>query len=368
MTDDTRAGHLFLSLLQARVGASLVSRLGDVPPEALLEWSSAELGSRTGMTEKAALAFEELRRTFDPDAVYAALARKGVSVITPVDAAYPERLEEIPDPPPALFSQGEVPDAPAVALVGSRSASPTGIKAARALGRALGERGVCVVSGLALGVDAAAHEGALEAGGPTVGVLGCGIDVVYPRVNRVLFGRVVEGGAVVSEYYLGEPPLAWRFPARNRIIAGLCDAVVVIEAPQKSGALITARHGADCGRDVWAVPGPLAAPECRGSNRLLADGAGVLWDIPEFVEVYARGAGQPVKSGPPAGEPPVPDSLPEGEAAVLSGVGLEPTGVDVISDRSGVETRLVLSALALLELKGYVARGPGGAFVRRAAL
>jgi DNA processing protein len=368
LTARAASGHLFLSLLQARVGASLVSRLGDVPPDVLLEEPPAELASRIGMTEKAVRALEELKRTFDPDAVYGELARKGISAITPADAGYPERLEEMQDPPPALFARGEVPDAPAVALVGSRSASPTGVEAARALGRALGERGVCVVSGLALGVDAAAHEGALEAGGPTVGVLGCGIDVVYPRVNRALFGRVGEGGALVSEYYLGEPPLAWRFPARNRIIAGLCDAVVVVEAPQKSGALITARHGADCGRDVWAVPGPLAAPECRGSNRLLADGAGVLWDIPEFVEAYARGTGQAAKAGQPAGEPPVPDSLPEGEAAVLSGVGLEPTGVDVISERSGVETRLVLSALALLELKGYVARGPGGAFVRRAAL
>jgi DNA processing protein len=261
--------------------------------------------------------------------------------------------------------RGKLPDAPAVALVGSRAASPTGIETSRALGRALGERGVCVVSGLALGVDAAAHEGALETGGPTVGVLGCGIDIVYPRANRGLFRRVEEGGALVSEYYLGEPPLAWRFPARNRIIAGLCDTVVVVEAPQKSGALITARHAADCGRDVWAVPGPLAAPECRGSNRLLADGAGVLWDIREFVEAYSAGAERAAGADEP---PPVPDSLPEGEAAVLSGVGFKPTGVDVISDRSGLETRLVLSALALLELKGYVARGPGGAFVRRAAL
>jgi DNA processing protein len=363
-----RSGYLFLSLLQARVGASLVSRLGDAPPDGLLEKPITDVAPRVGMTEQARASFEELKKSFDPDAVYGELARRGISVLTPVDAGYPERLKEIPDPPPALFTHGEVPDAPAVALVGSRSASPTGIEAARALGRALGERGVCVVSGLALGVDAAAHEGALEAGGPTVGVLGCGIDVVYPRGNRALFGGVRAAGALVSEYYLGEPPLAWRFPARNRIIAGLCDAVVVVEAPHKSGALITARHGADCGRDVWAVPGPLGTPECQGSNRLLGDGAGVLWDVAEFVDAYAQGADRLPVGGPPAGEPPVPDSLPEGEAAVLSGVGFQPTGVDEISDRSGLQTPRVLSALSLLELKGYVARGPGGAFVRRVAL
>jgi DNA processing protein len=177
LTASERSGHLFLSLLQARVGTSLVSRLGDLTPDVLLDAPPVELASRVKMTEKAAREVEELRAAFDPDAVYADLAGKNISVLTPVDAGYPGRLREIPDPPPALFVSGEDPDVPAVALVGSRKASRTGIEAARALGRALGERGVCVVSGLALGVDAAAHEGALEAGGPTVGVLGCGIDV-----------------------------------------------------------------------------------------------------------------------------------------------------------------------------------------------
>ncbi|HEX2183518.1 MAG TPA: DNA-processing protein DprA, partial [Rubrobacteraceae bacterium] len=292
----------------------------------------------------------------------------GISILTPADAAYPERLREIPDPPPALYADGEAPDAPSVAVVGSRAASPTGKGAARALGRARGERGVCVVSGLALGVDAATHEGALEAGGPSVGVLGCGIDVVYPRGNRALFRRVREAGALVSEYYLGEPPLAWRFPARNRIIAGLCAAVVVVEAPQRSGALITARHAAECGRDVWAVPGPLGTPECLGSNRLLGDGAGVLWDVAEFVDAYAHGTDRLPTGFSSEDHAPVPDSLPESEAAVLAGVGLRPTGVDEISGRSGLEPPRVLSALSLLELKGYVTRGAGGAFVRRVAL
>jgi DNA processing protein len=217
-----------------------------------------------------------------------------------------------------------------------------------------------VVSGLALGVDAAVHKGALEAGGPTVGVLGCGVDVVYPRSNGHLFGPVKSNGAMVSEYYLGEAPLAWRFPARNRIIAGLCEAVVVVEAPQKSGALITAHHGLECGRDVWAVPGPLKTPECMGSNKLLADGAGVLWDIEEFVDAYAPGVFEPTMDGPPS-----PAGLPETEATVLSGVGFEPTEVDAVAGRSGVEMRELRPALALLELKGYVTRNPGGAFVRR---
>ena len=177
MDGSPRGAYLFLSLLQARVGMSLVSRLGEMPPDRLLEEPVPELASRARMSEKAARAFEELRNAFDPDEVYGAMARRGISVLTLADAAYPERLREIPDPPPALYVDGEVTDAPSVAVVGSRAASPTGKGAARALARALGERGVCVVSGLALGVDAAAHEGVLEAGGPSVGVLGCGIDV-----------------------------------------------------------------------------------------------------------------------------------------------------------------------------------------------
>jgi DNA processing protein len=189
-----------------------------------------------------------------------------------------------------------------------------------------------------------------------------GYAVVYPRSNRNLFDSVRRHGALVSEYYLGEAPLAWRFPARNRIIAGLVSTVVVVEAPDQSGALITARHGLDAGRDVWAVPGPPGVRECRGSNGLLADGAGVLWDIPEFVEAVAPQGGMETRV-PFA---TLPTGLPQTEAAVLSGVGLEPRGVDAVARRSGVQMPEVLPTLALLELKGFVRRDGVGAYVRRA--
>jgi DNA processing protein len=188
-----------------------------------------------------------------------------------------------------------------------------------------------------------------------------GYAIVYPRTNRNLFDAVRRHGTLVSEFFLGEAPLAWHFPARNRIIAGLASTVVVVEAPEQSGALITARHGLDAGRDVWAVPGPPGVRECRGSNGLLADGAGVLWDVPEFVDAVApRGA----EFEAPAAV--VPSGLPETEAAVLSGVGLEPRGVDAVARRSGVAMPEVLPALALLELKGFVRRDSVGAHVRRA--
>ena len=362
-----RRAYLFLSLLQARTGHSLISRLGDLPPEEVLELSAAELSRRVRMTDRALRSFEELRNSFDPDETLARLAEKQVATITLVDEDYPELLKEIPDSPPALFVRGELPEAPGVALVGSRKASATGLDAAREVGRALASRGACVVSGLALGIDAAAHEGALEGGGPTIGVLGCGIDVVYPRRNGSLFERVKEGGAVVSEYYLGEAPLAWRFPARNRIIAGLCEHLVVVEAAERSGALITARHALDSGREVWAVPGPLGVAECRGSNKLLADGAGVLWDVEEFAEALVPRRETLIgRKDDSTLELPLADGLPEDEALVLAGVGFGPTEVDEVAGRSGIEMRRLLSALSLLELKGYVTRNAGGAFVRKA--
>ena len=361
-----RTKYLFLSLLQARVGSSLVSRLGNLDPESVLETPFAGLAERTKISEKASHAFDELQQSFDPDGMEDCLAEKGIEVVTLADEAYPRSLRSIPDPPPALFVDGKVPETVGVALVGSRKASATGIETARALGRALAERGVCVVSGLALGVDAAAHEGAVEVRGPTLAVLGCGIDVVYPRCNQGLFESVRRNGALISEYYLGEAPLAWRFPARNRIIAGLVETVVVVEAPEQSGALITARHALDAGRDVWAVPGPPGVSECRGSNGLLADGAGVLWDIPEFVDAVAPMGEDPTMAGLAGHAAPPQACLPETEAAVLSGVGFDPRGVDAVARRSGVEISRVLPALALLELKGFVSRDGVGAYVRRA--
>jgi len=364
-----QASYLFLSLLQARAGTSFVSRLGDIPLTSVPEMSSAELGQRVRMSERAVRAFEELRRDFDPEAMLRELGRRGISMLTPADADYPPRLMNVPDPPPALFVDGTLPEAlpegPAVAVVGSRKASVSGLDAARRVGRALGERGVCVVSGLALGIDAAAHEGGLEASGATVGVLGCGIDVVYPKRNHRLFEQVRESGALVSEYHLGEAPLAWRFPARNRIIAGLCGTLVVVEAAEKSGALITARHALDAGGDVWVVPGPMGLAECRGSNKLLADGAGCIWDVDEFVEtIVPAPAGGVVRRETPL-EVSLPAGLAAGEAAALAGVGFEPTEVDAVAGRSGLKMQELLPALGLLELKGYVHRDGRGAFVRR---
>ena len=357
-----REACLLLSLVQSRTGASLVSRLGEMPLERVLQMSSAEVAERASLSPKAEQSFEEIRDGFDSREALAPLEERGISVLTLADEEYPERLREIADSPPALYVDGELPSAPVVSLVGSRKASATGVENAREIGRALGRRGVCVGSGLALGIDAAAHEGALEAGGPVVGVLGCGIDVVYPRKHRDLFGRVRIGGALVSEYYLGESPLQWRFPARNRVISGISETVLVVEAADKSGALITARHAAEAGRDVYSVPGPIGVPECRGSNRLLADGAGVVLDAEEFAETIAPGEPELAANGKVVSEA---EPLSETESRVLGGVGFEPSGTDFISRESGVDVRELLPALSMLELKGYVIRDGAGSFARR---
>ncbi|HEV2092561.1 MAG TPA: DNA-processing protein DprA [Rubrobacter sp.] len=199
-------GYLFLSLLQARAGGSVMRRVPEGDVGNLLERSGPELAREMGLGEKASRALAEVMKDFDAGGAIERLARNGFRAVTYADEAYPGRLRLAPDPPPALYVGGELPEGASVALVGSRKATRSGIETAGVLGRALAARGVCVVSGLAAGVDAAAHEGALAAGGGTVGVLGCGIDVVYPRENRELYRRVRGGGALVSEYYRHRSP------------------------------------------------------------------------------------------------------------------------------------------------------------------
>ncbi|WP_119067966.1 DNA-processing protein DprA [Rubrobacter indicoceani] len=364
-----REACLFFSLVQAQVGRSLSNRLGGRSLVEAASLSVPELSALANLSEKAAATLGRISSGFDAGAMLEELNRNGVRAVTLADGEYPERLRGASDPPPALFVRGEFPPgregigaAAVVAVVGSRKASVGAHSVARSLGRLLAERGVSVVSGLALGIDAAAHRGALDAGGETVGVLGCGIDVVYPKRNGRLFEEIVsEGGAVVSEYYLGEAPLAWRFPARNRIIAALSDATVVVEAAERSGSLITARHALDEGREVWAVPGPVGMDECRGSNKLLSDGAAVLWDVREFASSFGE-APAPVEKE----EPAVPEGLPDREAKALGAVDFAPSAVDTVALRSGMQVRDLLPVLTMLELKGYVSRDATGAFARKA--
>lgn len=210
---------------------------------------------------------------------------KKLGILTFQDAAYPRRLRNISDPPAVLYYKGQIPDlesCPAIAVVGTRKASAYGLTTAKRMGYQIARCGGIVVSGMAYGIDGMATAGALTAGSPAVGVLGCGVDVVYPMSNRSLFRDMEEYGWLVSEFPPGYPPSRWTFPKRNRIISGMCNGVLVIEAPEKSGSLITARQAAEQGRDVFAVPGNIDLPSFQGSNQLLRDGAIMVssgWDV-----------------------------------------------------------------------------------------
>ena len=210
---------------------------------------------------------------------------KKLGILTFQDAAYPRRLRNISDPPVVLYYKGQIPDlesCPAIAVVGTRKASAYGLTTAKRMGYQIARCGGIVVSGMAYGIDGMATAGALTAGSPAVGVLGCGVDVVYPMSNRSLFRDMEEYGWLVSEFPPGYPPSRWTFPKRNRIISGMCNGVLVIEAPEKSGSLITARQAAEQGRDVFVVPGNIDLPSFQGSNQLLRDGAIMVssgWDV-----------------------------------------------------------------------------------------
>lgn len=214
---------------------------------------------------------------------------KKLGILTFQDAAYPRRLRNISDPPVVLYYKGQIPDldsCPAIAVVGTRKASAYGLTTAKRMGYQIARCGGIVVSGMAYGIDGMATAGALTAGSPAVGVLGCGVDVVYPMSNRSLFRDMEEYGWLVSEFPPGHPPSRWTFPKRNRIISGMCNGVLVIEAPEKSGSLITARQAAEQGRDVFVVPGNIDLPSFQGSNQLLRDGAIMVSSGWEVVSEY----------------------------------------------------------------------------------
>ncbi len=281
-------------------------------------------------------------------------------VLAPGDPRFPHLLLQTADPPLLLYVQGD-PAAlsrPALAIVGSRGATPQGLENARAFARALAAQGWVVVSGLALGIDAAAHEGALEAhaygGAATVAVVGTGPDRVFPARHRALAHRIAGGGALVSEYAPGMPPLREHFPERNRLIAGLTQGTLVVEAALASGSLITARLASEAGREVFAIPGSIHSPQARGCHALIRQGAKLVETAEDIVEELRGQRSLPLSPTP---EAPAADPL-------MAALGHDPVTLDALLARTG-ESAAVLSARLLeLELEGRVARLPGGLYQR----
>jgi len=296
------------------------------------------------------------------------LERSGARVVAICDAEYPALLRESPDPPPVLFARGRpLGDAPVVALVGSRRATRTGLEAARLVATGLARAGVIVVSGFAHGIDAAAHAAALDEGGETWGVLGCGVDVCYPAAHERLRARMLEAGALLSELPPGTAPEPWHFPVRNRIIAGCARVVVVVEATLKSGSLITARCAAEAGRDVAAVPGPVIGEHSSGSNALLKDGAILVRDAADVLRELPDEDLCRLRPGSFSDQEAAlrPPDDPDAARVLLALDVVQARDADALAAETGLSAARLSAALVLLELEGLAEALPGAHFARR---
>jgi DNA processing protein len=353
--------------------AALLRHFGS--PERALGASAAEVAQLPGFGPELSRRVADASSVAGQDAARAAadaLHRAGAVALTPDDSAYPQAFRALPDAPFLLFAVGDLSllARPGVGVVGTREPSPYGRRAATRLAGDLAQAGYQIVSGMAKGIDAAAHGAALDAGGTTVGVLGHGIDRVYPAENRELFGRVREHGLLLSELPPGEEPLAGNFPRRNRLIAALSEGVLVVEMREKSGAQHTVTYALELGREVFAVPGPIGSPQSAGTNQLLKDGARLVTSAADIVEEL-RGVGSPVPAPRPgAREGDRPDAaalsgLAPDESAVLRALTDDPVHVDELAAAARLAPSQVLAALLGLELRGAVESLPGKRFRRR---
>ncbi|OIQ88888.1 hypothetical protein GALL_292140 [mine drainage metagenome] len=346
------------------VGLSLIPGLGGQGFRQLLTQfgTPAEIDA-TSLTDLCRVVPEKIalriKQGADP-AVLAAtldwLQGPGNALVTLADPDYPRPLLEIPDPPPLLYAKGRLAlmNAPAFAVIGSRNATPQGEKTAEDFARALSDAGYCIVSGLALGIDGAAHRGGLQGRASTIAVVGTGLDMVYPARHRELAHRIAELGLLISEFPIGTPSKAQNFPRRNRIISGLSRGCLVVEANLQSGSLITARLAAEQGREVFAIPGSIHSPVAKGCHQLIRQGAKLVDSIHDILEELE---GLPPPAEASATQSDSPDPL-------LLQMGFDPVGIDVLAERCGLTGETVSAMLTMLELDGQVACLPGGRYQR----
>jgi len=334
-------------------------------PQAILQRRRSEL---------AAFVPPQVLAALDSPAVHEAVTRSlewalapGRAIITLADEGYPRSLLEIVDPPALLYAAGrvELASRPALAVVGSRNASPQGERNAESFARALSDAGLTIVSGLALGIDAAAHRGGLAGGSSTIAVLGAGVDVAYPQRNAGLAIEIAGRGLLLSEFPPGAPPAAHNFPRRNRLISGLAQGCLVVEAALASGSLITARAAADQGREVFAIPGSIHSPLTKGCHALIKSGAKLVESADDVLAELAgfRPSGF-ASTVAPAGGPAASGGLAGAEAGLLEHMGHDPVDVDSLCSRAGLSAEQVASGLLHLELDGRVTSLPGGLYQR----
>ena len=346
------------------MGFSLVKGIGSVRVRMLLDyfgdletaWNApTEALLQAGLGEKLVKALQQVKATCNLDETWEEIARRNIQVIPWDDATYPNRLHELDQPPPVIYCRGNLTpeDDWAVAIVGTRRMTVYGKQVADEIARNLASQGVTIVSGLARGVDAVTHLAALDAGGRTIAVLGSGVDQIYPPEHEKLAARIMSQGAVLSDYAPGTPPDSANFPPRNRIISALARAVIVVEAGESSGALITAAFAAEQGREVFAVPGQIHAPQSQGTNRLIQQGARLLLHPQDVLEVLNM-TQVPEQAHLRQALPSDPT-----EALLFSILSREPRHIDDIWRRSELPIEQVSATLAIMELKGMV-RQVGG--------
>jgi len=334
----------------------LVSCLGDA--HGVFSASPSRLSAVEGVGDKLVQAIKDPQVLRDAEEELKRVQDSNTTLITLRDTAYPQSLKEIYDPPPLLYVRGTLgpADVAAVALVGSRRCSGYGRALARKFSKDLASAGVCIVSGMARGIDTMAHQGALDADGMTYAVLGSGLDVIYPPENKRLYQTITEHGAVISEFPLNTRPEPYNFPKRNRIISGLSMGVVVVEAGAKSGSLITASYALDQGRDVYAVPGNVGTSTSQGTNRLIKQGAKLVETADEVLEDLLPDA---VRLGPHSAK----REVSEDEGKILAILSYTPVHIDEISRQTGLQISRLSSLLLDLELKGLASQLSGKNFV-----
>lgn len=293
---------------------------------------------------------------------YHSLAGRGIRFITILDEDYPKRLKVLADAPIGLYVRGRLPkeESPALAIIGSRNATRYGLEVARCFGRELAKEGIQIVSGLAAGIDGAGHQGALEGKGRTFGILGCGIDICYPRENYGLYERMLADGGILSEYPLGEPPKASNFPIRNRIISGLSDGILVVEAREKSGSLITVGSGLEQGKEIFAIPGRLTDPGSAGCNRLIREGAALVSSPGDILEELGMRWEKKLTLHEKNEK-----GLAKKEKMVYSFIDLQPKHLEEIVRQSGIPLSECMMILLDLELKGFIVRTGGNHYEKK---
>jgi DNA processing protein len=342
---------------RAALALSLVDGVGAVTYR---RWALADGGAEASLARRVGVAARE-RALGAADRALARASGAGIELLLLGDDAYPGVMLELSDPPPALWCLGDLrlldADRPRVAIVGTRAATPYGLRVADALARAAAGAGIVVVSGMARGIDTAAHVGALESGGPTIAVLGSGVDVPYPRTHRALHARIASDGLVLSEAPPGAAPTAGAFPRRNRLVAALSRATLVVEAGVRSGALITAGLALDLGREVAAVPGPVDVEQAAGSNALLRDGAAVVSEPRDLLALAGVDAPTPREMH----AAPALDPLP---LRVWTALGEPARDLDRLAARAELDARACATAVGLLEVAGLVRTGYDGSIAR----